>query len=332
MLNFVALRVAVGAIFPMVVGIALPSTAGKIVGKESAAFKRLRSLGSADAGLVVSRFSCAGRVGLFISVHCDFLVIGVRNYIIFVVTDEALVPMVGSVGCPVGRPAVRMLRCSIAAIERVTFSDGVFVSGHLKAKSPNSAYRLTDAFKRLLASVETDHFAESLEEYISNVDQRLAVFAELERASRENIGISGHKRLIQDSINVYAQAFLPGYIPLFTDFADGDRVTEEERATLDQYGIVFGTIDDMWPDAILYNHAEEKLWFIEAVTSDGEADLHKVEGLQTICNNSGKIYGGTTTTYETWKCLASRQQSENNLAPGTYIWIRECPNKYFKVC
>ena len=107
---------------------------------------------------------------------------------------------------------------------------------------------------------------------------------------------------------------------------------EEERAALDQYGIVFGTIDDMWPDAILYNPAEEKLWFIEAVTSDGEADLHKVEGLQTICNNSGKIYGGTTTTYETWKCLASRQQSENNLAPGTYIWIRECPNKHFKVC
>lgn len=214
----------------------------------------------------------------------------------------------------------------------MTFSDGVFVSGHLKAKSPNSAYRLTDAFKRLLVSVETDHFAESLEEYTRNVDQRLAVFAELERASRENIGISGHKRLIQDSINVYAQTFLPGYIPLFTDFADGDRVTEEERAALDQYGIVFGTIDDMWPDAILYNPAEEKLWFIEAVTSDGEADLHKVEGLQTICNNSGKIYGGTTTTYETWKCLASRQQSENNLAPGTYIWIRECPNKHFKVC
>ena len=227
---------------------------------------------------------------------------------------------------------VKPLIDEIAAIERVTFSDGVFVSGHLKAKSPNSAYRLTDAFKRLLVSVETDHFAESLEEYIRNVDQRLAVFAELERASRENIGISGHKRLIQDSINVYAQTFLPGYIPLFTDFADGDRVTEEERAALDQYGIVFGTIDDMWPDAILYNPAEEKLWFIEAVTSDGEADLHKVEGLQTICNNSGKIYGGTTTTYETWKCLASRQQSENNLAPGTYIWIRECPNKHFKVC
>ena len=172
---------------------------------------------------------------------------------------------------------VKPLIDEIAAIERVTFSDGVFVSGHLKAKSPNSAYRLTDAFKRLLVSVETDHFAESLEEYIRNVDQRLAVFAELERASRENIGISGHKRLIQDSINVYAQTFLPGYIPLFTDFTDGDRVTEEERAALDQYGIVFGTIDDMWPDAILYNPAEEKLWFIEGIVSeDVDQTIHNL--------------------------------------------------------
>lgn len=103
---------------------------------------------------------------------------------------------------------VKPLIDEIAAIERVTFSDGVFVSGHLKAKSPNSAYRLTDAFKRLLVSVETDHFAESLEEYIRNVDQRLAVFAELERASRENIGISGHKRLIQDSIDKIDVGFL----------------------------------------------------------------------------------------------------------------------------
>lgn len=227
---------------------------------------------------------------------------------------------------------VKPLIDEIAAIERVTLSDGAFVPGHLKAKSPNSAYRLTDTFKQLLLSVNTENFEDALHQYISSVDQRLEVFAELERASRESVGMSGHKRLIQDSITVYAQTFLPGYIPLFTDSADGDRVTAEERAALDQYGIVFGTIDDVWPDAILYNPDEEKLWFIEAVTSDGEADIHKLEGLRAICRNSGKYYGGTTTTYETWKCFASRQQSENNLAPNTYVWIRECPNKYFKVC
>lgn len=227
---------------------------------------------------------------------------------------------------------VKPLIDEIAAIERVTFSDGIFVPGHLKAKSPYSAYRLTDAFKQLLFSLGNENFEEKLNEYIGNVDQRLKVFADLENAARETVGMSGHKRLIQDSITVYAQTFLPGYIPLFTDSADGDRVTAEERTALDQYGIVFGSIDDVWPDAILYHPDEQKLWFIEAVTSDGEADIHKVEGLKTICSNSGKIYGGTTTTYETWKCLASRQQSENNLAPDTYVWIRECPNKHFKVC
>lgn len=220
----------------------------------------------------------------------------------------------------------------IAAIERVTYEKGAFVSGHLKAKSPNSAYRLTTYFVNLLKKVRTPDFDQELANYISAVDDRLQVFADLEAAEKANIGDSAHKRLIEDSINIYAKTFLPGYVSVFTDYSDGDRVSPEERALLDQCGIVFGTINDLWPDAILYNESEESLWFIEAVTSDGEADLHKIEGLKQICINSGKSYGGTTTTYETWKRLAARQQSENNLAPDSYIWIRECPNKQFKVC
>lgn len=219
----------------------------------------------------------------------------------------------------------------IAAIEPVTFQNGVFVPGHLKAKSPNSAYRLTQPFIKLLQSVNSKAFEETLSTYISDVDKRLAVFAQLEKQTKASIGDSAHKTLILDSINVYAKTFLPGYEAVFTDYADGDRVSEQEKETLKKCGIVFGTIEDLWPDAILYNQEEESLWFIEAVTSDGEADLHKIDGLKAICQNSHKKYGGTTTTYETWKRLAARQQSENNLAIGSYVWIRECPNKQFLV-
>ena len=220
----------------------------------------------------------------------------------------------------------------IAAIERVTYDKGTFVSGHLKAKSPNSAYRLTPPFVELLKKVGSDSFQNDLKNYIAAVDERLAVFAELEASAKNTLGDSAHKTLIEDSINIYAKTFLPGYVAVFTDYSDGDRVSTEERARLDECGIVFGTIKDLWPDAILYNSEQNSLWFIEAVTSDGEADLHKIEGLKAICDNSNKKYGGTTTTYETWKRLAARQKSENNLAPNSYIWIRECPNKQFKVC
>lgn len=227
---------------------------------------------------------------------------------------------------------IKPLIDEIAAIERVTYYNGSFVPGHLKAKSPHLAYRLTPDFKQLLMNARSEDFEETLASYTGSVDQRLATFLELERAAKDSIAMPGHKKLIQDSISVYANIFLPGYIPVFTDFADGDRVTKEERSLLDQYGIVFGSIDDVWPDAILYHPQHETLWFIEAVTSDGEADIHKVEGLKTICKRSGKNYGGTTTTYETWKYFAARQKKINNLAPETYVWIRECPNKFFKVC
>lgn len=161
---------------------------------------------------------------------------------------------------------------------------------------------------------------------------RLAVFSRLSQNNINAQGISAHKQLILDSINVYATQFLPGYVPVFTDCEDGDRVTDEERAALDSAGIVFGQLTDVWPDAILYNESENSLWFIEAVTSDGEVDNHKYEGLLRICENSGKIFAGCTTTYETWKKLASRQQSENNLSVNSYVWIRETPDKHFKVC
>ena len=220
----------------------------------------------------------------------------------------------------------------IAAIEPITLQDGTFVEGHIKAKSPNSAYRLSKYFSELLKATNTDKFDDKLTEYISSVDERLRVFSELESASKEAQGDSSHKKLIELSISVYAKNYLPDYIPVFTDFADGDRVTDEERALLDQYGIVFGTINDVWPDAILINPDTKTLWFIEAVTSDGEADNHKVEGLKAICKNSNLNYGGVTTTYETYKRFAARQQSENNIARDTYVWILECPDRQFKVC
>lgn len=220
----------------------------------------------------------------------------------------------------------------IGAIEPITLKDGVFVAGHIKAKSPNSAYRLSASFVQLLKSVNEDDFDAIFDNYVSSVDERLAVFSQLESASIAAQGDSAHKQLIELSISVYAHTYLPGYISVFTDFADGDRVTDEEHEKLIEYGIVFGTIEDVWPDAILINPETNTLWFIEAVTSDGEADQHKVDGLKAICINSGKNYGGVTTTYETFKRFAARQQSENNLARDTYVWIKECPDKQFKIC
>lgn len=220
----------------------------------------------------------------------------------------------------------------IAAIEPVTLVDGEFCEGHLKAKSPNSAYRLAAPFVELMQHTKMEDFEQRFHSYAESVNERLRVFSDLMEKNINEQGMSPHKQLILDSVHVYAKNFLPGYVPVFTDYEDGDRVTDYERISLNTAGIIFGDITDVWPDAILYNEQENAIWFIEAVTSDGEVDIHKYEGLQRICKNSGKKFAGCTTTYETWKRFAARQQAENNLCIGSYVWIKETPDKHFKVC
>lgn len=99
---------------------------------------------------------------------------------------------------------------------------------------------------------------------------------------------SDHKQLINDSINLYAQHFLPGFKCVFKDADDGDRITQEEQKELNRCGINFDSSKDVCPDDILYNSQEDSLWFIEAVTSDGEVDASKFSGFEKICSNSNK--------------------------------------------
>lgn len=221
----------------------------------------------------------------------------------------------------------------IGAIEEITLSNGRFVSGHIKAKSPNSSYRLTKSFIKLLQKVRKPNFESLLKEWISSesINNRLQIHLELSNANKDSQGTSSHKGLINDSIRIYSKYFLSGYTPVFVDAEDGNRITSEELALLNKYKINFGNLDDVWPDVILYNSELNSLWFIEAVTSDGEADEHKVQGLKKICKNSNKVFGGVTTTYLDWKSCATRQKKENNIALNTYLWIKETPDKQFKV-
>jgi BsuBI/PstI restriction endonuclease domain len=90
-------------------------------------------------------------------------------------------------------------------------------------------------------------------------------------------------------------------------------------------------LGDAMPDALLWNAATDWLWVIEAVTSDGEVDMHKVTQMTSLANRFGKPGIGFTTTYRTWKDAAARQGTHTNIAIGTYIWIQGDPAKQFKV-
>lgn len=216
----------------------------------------------------------------------------------------------------------------LGGIEAVTLIDNEFVLGHPIAKSGNSAYRLADAFVAILRAPE-DQWRERLRDWAAAdaIRQRREFQAEAAEASKLLVGV-GHGSLIKASIDHYAARFLPGYEVLYVDDSDGDRISDEERAKLVAAGVDL-KLGDAMPDVLLWNPETDRLWIIEAVTSDGEVDIHKVAQVKAMAERCGKAGVDFTTTYFTWKDAASAQTKRGNVAVGTYLWILADPAKHW---
>lgn len=218
----------------------------------------------------------------------------------------------------------------IGAVEAIYLDSKAktFLPGHPKAKSPNSAYRLDPGFIEILRSPEAD-WRGKLEAWSAEDAKRARLRFRAEQAEATRAATdTAHVDLIRACCEVYAPRFLPGYEVLYVDDADGDRVSEPEREKLYGSGIVI-TLDDAMPDVLLWHRETDALWVVEAVTSDGEVDHHKVDQVRAFARRNGKEEVGFTTAYPTWKVAAQRQGKHKNIAPGTYIWIREDAAKHF---
>jgi hypothetical protein len=219
----------------------------------------------------------------------------------------------------------------IGAIEAVYFdSDSKkILAGHPKAKSPNSAYRLDADFVRVLQLPDGD-WQIQVKNWIhgDTARVRLAFQAEQAKQALTVVG-SEHADLIVACCTAYASKFLPGFEVLYVDDADGARVSEEEKAKMKAAGLGLELADAM-PDVLLWNPKTDALWVIEAVTSDGEVDNHKVAQLTAFAKKHGKKIIDFTTAYPTWKVAAQRQGAHKNLAVGTFVWIREDASKQFR--
>jgi hypothetical protein len=218
----------------------------------------------------------------------------------------------------------------LGAIEPVYLQPetGAFILGHPVAKSPNSAYRLAGDFRDILTAPESE-WAQRLKEWIQEdrVRGRLELQAQMAELAKKAVDTK-HSDLIAACQTVYASIFLPDYAVVYVDDGDGDRITEAQRQSLAEAGIEL-TLGDAMPDVLLWNRSSDELWVIEAVTSDGEVDLHKLRQMTALTVRAGKAGIRFTTAYQTWKAAAARQARYKNLPPGTYLWIMEDPAKHF---
>lgn len=219
---------------------------------------------------------------------------------------------------------------AIGAIEKVFFDKArrQFIPGHPVAKSPYTAYRLADSFKAILTAPD-DKWRGLLKKWIKEdaIRGRLELQAQLAEVSRTQVDTK-HSDLIRAACDYYVPHFLPGYKVIYIDETDGDRVSEPDRLNLYEAGITI-TLNDSMPDVLLWNRKTDRLWVIEAVTSDGEVDQHKVNNLTALAKRCSKASIDFTTVYQTWGAAARRQGKHKNIAPGTYIWIQEDPSKHY---
>jgi len=220
----------------------------------------------------------------------------------------------------------------IGAVDAITLLNGTFIDGHVAAKNPNSSYRLNSDFVAVL-KMPDGHWQNAFAAWVKKgrTAARMAAEAAMKKSAVSiTAKKTGHAALIEASIMIYAPRFLPDYQILYKDDSDGDRISASERAAMKAAGVELGLKDSM-PDVLLWCPETDWLWVIEAVTTDGEVDPHKVRNMTALSKRHGKKGIGFTTTYNSWRDVASRQHKVRNIEIGTYIWLLEDPTRQMLV-
>lgn len=201
---------------------------------------------------------------------------------------------------------------------------------HRRAKSPNNGYALTDDARRLLLKTSDRDWRRKLDEFvIGDADRRLRVLQH-EAAMAAAVAPGDHALLMRAAADALRATRLPDYELVFIDDADEARIKDEWKKELEPRGLL-PDLDSLWPDAILVRDSDRSLWFIDAVTTDGEIDETRRAELGAWATARGYRAAGYTTAYETWKRTAARQARMKNLAVGTNVWIAEDGGKLFSV-
>lgn len=220
----------------------------------------------------------------------------------------------------------------LGAVEPITLPKGRpdFVEGHIKAKSPTSAYRLAPEFVSVLSAPEAELDAR-LKQWAADDARvsRLALQAKAAAAAKK-LFANDHAALIAAIIDYYQPAFLPGFEVIYVDQDDGDRVTAAESKRLAEAGIKM-TLEDASPDVIFFHFERREMAIAEAVTSDGEVDAHKLAAVSAFARRHELPLVDAVTAYRTWSDAAKRQARMKNLAPGSRLWIQEDGAKRMRV-
>ena len=196
--------------------------------------------------------------------------------------------------------------------------------GHLRAKSPNCVYRLADEVIELFDAPTESSFDDGLKTIVASLPELQGKKLEIQRIVRDAQFGQPHNKLVMACVSALGHLG-PGFAPVFMDVGDGKRITAEHCQSLSDCGLTI-ELSDTLPDAILADIKARRLIGVEAVTSDGEFDTHRLDRFNGWARRHGYIVQAAITAYPDCRAFAARQAKHDNIGFGSHIWFMDRPD------
>ena len=209
------------------------------------------------------------------------------------------------------------------------FRTAAIVEDNGKAtNSPNYRYRLTEETVRVLKSIGTPVWQESIELFLCCHEKLIDLYASKKKMTMMPVNINGesfkfsagkHNELQKAIIEEFAPRFAPNSECLYVgDTIEKDLVKNVKK--LKELGFEI-TLHDKMPDVVLYREDKNWIYFVESVTSVGPMDPKRILEITELTKDvtAGKIFVTAFLDFKTYKKFAEE------LAWETEVWIAEMP-------
>ena len=209
------------------------------------------------------------------------------------------------------------------------FRTAALVEDNGKAtNSPNYRYRLTEETVKILRTMETPAWKESIKRFLYYHEKLIDLYASKKKMSMMPVNINGenfkfsvgkHNELQKAIIEEFAPRFAPNSECLYVgDTIEKDLVKNAEK--LKELGFEI-TLHDKMPDVVLYREDKNWIYFVESVTSVGPMDPKRILEITKMTKDvtAGKIFVTAFLDFKTYKKFAEE------LAWETEVWIAEMP-------
>ena len=194
--------------------------------------------------------------------------------------------------------------------------------------SPNYRYRLTEETVKILRTMETPAWKESIKRFLCYHGKLIDLYASKKKMTMMPVNINGesfkfsagkHNELQKAIIEEFAPRFAPNSECLYVgDTIEKDLVKNVEK--LKELGFEI-TLHDKMPDVVLYCEDKNWIYFVESVTSVSPMDPKRILEITEMTKDvtAGKIFITAFLDFKTYKKFAEE------LAWETEVWIAEMP-------